>query len=123
MRSSSGWWNTALEGWRLTWTSSSFVVALTPTVLKEIDLHKTDERRFSRREKAERFARLIREYRRRSLLLRGVTQAAGIGPVMAIAVEPKMSEWLPSLDAGSPEIRYWPRLWKYYASIRMPPSW
>jgi hypothetical protein len=50
------YWNTALDTWRLPWASEAFVVVLTPTVLKEIDLHKTDERRSSRREKAERFA-------------------------------------------------------------------
>lgn len=51
------YWNTALDTWRLPWASGAFVVVLLPTVLKEIDLHKTDERRSSRREKAERFAR------------------------------------------------------------------
>jgi hypothetical protein len=99
------YWNTTLEDWRLPWAPSSFVVVLTPTVLKEIDVHKTDERRSSRREKAERFARQIGEYRRRGSLLRGVTLAAGISVVKAVAVEPKMSESLPWLDASSPDDR------------------
>ena len=53
------YWNTALDTWRLPWASSAFVVVLLPSVLKEIDLHKMDERRSSRREKAERFARQV----------------------------------------------------------------
>jgi hypothetical protein len=64
----------------------------------EIDLHKTDERRSSRREKAERFARQVGEYRRRGPLLQGATLAAGISTVMANPVEPKMSDSLPWLD-------------------------
>jgi hypothetical protein len=95
------YWNTALETWRLPWSSEAFVVVLTPTVLKEIDLHKTDDRRSSRREKAERFARQVGEYRRRGPLLQGATLAAGISTIMAIAVEPKMSHSLPWLDPAS----------------------
>jgi hypothetical protein len=95
------YWNTALDTWRLPWASDAFVVVLTPTVLKEIDLHKTDERRSSRREKAERFARQVGEYRRRGPLLQGATLAAGISTVMAIPVEPKMSDSLPWLDPAS----------------------
>jgi hypothetical protein len=91
------YWNTALD-WRLPWASVAFVVVLLPTVLKEIDLHKTDERRSSRREKAERFARQVGEYRRRGPLLQGATLAAGISTVMANPVEPKMSDSLPWLD-------------------------
>ena len=74
-----------------------FRCVLLPTVLKEIDLHKTDERRSSRREKAERFARQVGEYRRRGPLLQGATLAAGI-TVMTLPVEPKMSDSLPWLD-------------------------
>jgi PIN domain len=92
------YWNTALDTWRLPWASGAFVVVLLPTVLKEIDLHKTDERRSSRREKAERFARQVGEYRRRGPLLQGASLAAGISTVMAIPVEPKMSDSLPWLD-------------------------
>jgi hypothetical protein len=65
------YWNTALDTWRLPWASSAVVVVLLPSVLKEIDLHKMDERRSSRREKAERFARQVGEYRRRGPLLQG----------------------------------------------------
>ena len=92
------YWNTALDTWRLPWPSSPFLVVLLPSVLKEIDLHKTDERRSSRREKAERFSRQVGEYRRRGPLLQGVSLAAGISTVMAIPVEPKMSDSLPWLD-------------------------
>jgi predicted ribonuclease YlaK len=99
------YWNTALDTWRLPWASGAFVVVLMPTVLKEIDLHKTDERRSSRREKAERFARQVGEYRRRGPLLQGATLAAGISTVMAIPVEPKMSDSLPWLDSTSPDDR------------------
>jgi len=95
------YWNTALDTWRLPWPSGPFVVVLTPTVLKEIDLHKTDERRSLRREKADRFARQVGEYRRRGPLLQGATLAADISTVMAIPVEPKMSDSLPWLDPAS----------------------
>lgn len=99
------YWNTALDTWRLPWVSEAFVVVLTPTVLKEIDVHKTDERRSSRREKAERFARQVDEYRRRGPLLQGATLAAGISTIRAIAVEPKMSDSLPWLDPASQDDR------------------
>jgi hypothetical protein len=95
------YWNTALDTWRLPWASGAFVVVLLPTVLKEIDLHKTDERRASRREKAERFARQVGEYRRRGPLLQGASLAAGISTVMAIPVEPKMSDSLSWLDPAN----------------------
>jgi hypothetical protein len=65
------YWNTGLDTWRLPWATSVFVVVLLPSVLKELDLHKMDERRSSRREKAERFARQVGEYRRRGPLLQG----------------------------------------------------
>jgi predicted ribonuclease YlaK len=78
---------------------------LTPTVLKEIDLHKTDDRRSSRREKAERFARQVGEYRRRGSLLKGATLANSVSTVMAIPVEPKMSDSLPWLDPSSADDR------------------
>jgi hypothetical protein len=74
------YWNTALDTCRLPWASGTFVVVLLPTVLKEIDLHKTDERRSSRREKAERFARQVGEYRRRGTLLQGATPRPGSAP-------------------------------------------
>jgi hypothetical protein len=92
------YWNTALDSWRLPWACGPFIVVLTPTVMKEIDLHKTDERRSSRREKAERIARQVGEYRRRGPLLQGATLATDISTVMAIPVEPKMSDSLPWLD-------------------------
>lgn len=95
------YWNTALDTWRLPWASSAFVVVLLPSVLKEIDLHKMDDRRSSRREKAERFARQVGEYRRRGPLLQGAPLAAGISSVMAIPVEPRMSDSLPWLDSAN----------------------
>jgi hypothetical protein len=62
------------------WTSTSFTLILTPTVLKEVDLHKVDERSSARRAKAERLARQIAEYRRRGSLLRGVPLVNGLAP-------------------------------------------
>jgi hypothetical protein len=99
------YWNTALEEWRLPWSPERFVVVLTPTVLREIDLHKSDEHRPSRRAKAERIARQVGEYRRRGSLLHGVPLIAGVSTVMAIPIEPKMSDALPWLDATSPDDR------------------
>lgn len=99
------YWNTTLDAWRLPWASGAFIVVLLPTVLKEIDLHKADERRSARREKAERFARQVGEYRRRGPLLEGATLAAGISTVMAVPVEPRMSDSLPWLDPTNPNDR------------------
>jgi hypothetical protein len=99
------YWNPALEEWRVPWTSTSFTLILTPTVLKEVDLHKVDERSSDRRAKAERLARQVGEYRRRGSLLHGVPLVNGVSIVMAIAIEPRMTESLSWLDATNADDR------------------
>ena len=78
---------------------------LTPTVLKEVDLHKLDERSSGRRAKVERLARQISEYRRRGSLLSGVPLVNGISAVTAIAIEPRMAESLSWLDPTNADDR------------------
>ncbi len=99
------YWNPALEEWRVPWVSTSFTLILTPTVLKEVDLHKLDERSSGRRAKAERLARQVSEYRRRGSLLSGVPLVNGVSTVMAIAIEPRMAESLSWLDPTNADDR------------------
>jgi hypothetical protein len=99
------YWNPALEEWHVPWTTASFTLILTPTVLKEVDLHKMDERTSGRRAKAERIARQVGEYRRRGSLLTGVPLVNGTSTVRVIAVEPRMAESLSWLDPTNADDR------------------
>jgi PIN domain-containing protein len=99
------YWNPALEEWRVPWTATAFTLVLTPTVLKEIDRHKVDDRSSVRRAKAERLARQISEYGRRGSLLQGVPLVRAVSTVMAVAIEPRMPDSLPWLDATNDDDR------------------
>ncbi len=94
----------ALDTWRAP-TGERFTIVLVPTVVKEVDTHKADERNPTRRSKAQRLVRQFGEYRRRGRLTEGVTLVANISQVAAIAVEPRMSDSLAWLDPSDPDDR------------------
>jgi len=78
------YWNPALEHWRVP-SGARFLIALTPTVIDEIDRHKNGSGRDSRREKAGRLIRQIGQYRERGHLLDGVTLVRDTSKVFAVA--------------------------------------
>lgn len=99
------YWNPALEDWRSP-DNRAFKIVLTPAVVTEIDAHKYDHRNSPRRKKAERIARQISEYRRRGRLVDGVTLVRDVSTIAALAVEPRMPNSLPWLDASNPDDRF-----------------
>lgn len=88
--------NPALEDWTFADPLRRFRMAITPTVLAELDLLKT---RDVVRQKAERLIRQIREYRRRGRLFDGVPLRTGVSTIFSVAAEPLMEKSLPWLDA------------------------
>jgi hypothetical protein len=93
--------NPALETWRFD-DVPRFRMALTPTVLRELDVLKT---RNGVREKAERLIRQIREYRRRGRLFDGVPLRKDVSSIFSVATEPLMEASLPWLDPASEDDR------------------
>lgn len=89
-----------LEQWSFDWCDA-FTVVLTPTVLAELDELKIAHRNPDVRTKAERLIRQIKEYGRRGDLRVGVPILSGRITARAIAVEPRMDESLPWLDAAN----------------------
>lgn len=87
-----------LEKWLFDWCEA-FTIVLTPTVLAELDELKIVHRNPEVRTKAERIIRQIKEYDRRGDLRDGVPIVKGRISARSIAVEPKMDESLPWLDA------------------------
>ncbi|MBZ0173512.1 MAG: hypothetical protein K8E66_14100, partial [Phycisphaerales bacterium] len=87
-----------LGQWSFEWCEA-FTVVLTPTVLAELDELKIAHRNPDVRTKAERVIRQIKEYGRRGDLRVGVPILSGRITARAIAVEPRMDESLPWLDA------------------------
>jgi hypothetical protein len=88
------YYNISIEDWHSLYPAG-FTICLVPTVISEIDRHKTEHRVDGVRKKAETFTRKISEYRRRGSLLTGVP-LAGKMRVMAVATEPREGgfDWL-----------------------------
>lgn len=93
-----------LDQWSFDWCDA-FTVVLTPTVLAELDELKIAHRNPDVRTKAERLIRQIKEYGRRGDLRVGVPILSGRITARSIAVEPRMDESLPWLDAGNNDDR------------------
>lgn len=93
-----------LERWSFDWCGP-FTVVFTPTVLGELDKLKIAHRNSDVRSKAERLTRQIKEYGRRGDLRAGVPIVSGRIAARSIAVEPKMDESLPWLDATNNDDR------------------
>lgn len=95
----------ALDRWAFEWCSA-FTLALTPTVLAELDEMKVAHRNQDVRAKAERLIRQIKEFGRRGDLLAGVPVVSGRITARSIAVEPRMNESLPWLDPTNNDDRF-----------------
>lgn len=93
-----------LDQWSLDWCDA-FTVVLTPTVLAELDELKIAHRNQDVRAKAERVIRQIKEYARRGDLRAGVPIVSRRITARSIAVEPRMDESLPWLDAANNDDR------------------
>ena len=95
--------NPALEMWAFE-EVPQFRLAITPTVLRELDLLKTWKKP-GVREKAERLIRQVREYRRRGRLFDGVPLRNGVSSIFSVATEPAMEASLPWLDPANQDDR------------------
>lgn len=84
---------------------SKFVVLLVPLLLSELDTLKTNHRDSNVKQKAQAVIRQVKEYARRGSLWDGVTIVADRIRLRALAVEPRVAETLPWLDATVPDDR------------------
>jgi hypothetical protein len=97
--------NATLERWRFP-ELGSFSLALTPTVLSELDALKINHRNEEVRAKAEGLINQIKEFRRRGRLTDGVVLVRDVSSVFAIVVEPDMESSLPWLDRANNDDRF-----------------
>ena len=96
--------NPALEGWQFD-DVEAFTLVLAPAVVSELDRLKVEHRNESVRGKAEQLIRRLKEYRRRGGLTQGVPLVTGRSRLLALAVEPRMEDALPWLDASNADDR------------------
>jgi rRNA-processing protein FCF1 len=94
----------ALDQWTFEWCDR-FTLVFTPTVLSELDELKVAHKNPDVRAKAERMIRQIKELGRRGDLLAGVPVVTGKVVARSVAVDPKVSESLPWLDAANNDDR------------------
>lgn len=97
-------YNAYLENWAFD-EISSFTIALTPTVLSELDSIKVNHRNEDVRKKAERLIRQIKEYRRRGRLSHGVPLKRRTSTIKSFAREPIMESSLPWLQPNNNDDR------------------
>jgi hypothetical protein len=97
-------YNAELENWEFD-GSPGFIVILTPTVLSELDQLKVNHRNENVRQKAEGLIRRFKGYRSRGRLADGVPLRKSRSTLMTVAVEPKMDESLPWLEANNNDDR------------------
>ena len=97
-------YNPQLDEWTVD-ESPIFTLVLMPTVLSELDQLKVNHRNEDFRQKAEGLIRRIKGYRSRGRLSDGVTLRTGRSTLKTIAVEPKLEESLPWLDANNNDDR------------------
>jgi hypothetical protein len=97
-------YNPQVEEWSYD-ESPSFAMVLLPTVLSELDQLKVNHRNEDFRQKAEGLIRRIKGYRSRGRLSDGVTLRKGRSTLKTVAVEPRMEESLPWLDANNNDDR------------------
>jgi hypothetical protein len=97
--------NTFLERWRFP-ELGPFTLALTPTVLSELDSLKIEHRNEGVRGKAEGLISQIKEFRRRGRLTDSVILVRGVSSVFAVATEPEMDVSLPWLDRSNNDDRF-----------------
>jgi len=97
-------YNSQIESWAFA-DFESFRIVITPTVLQELDQLKVTGRNEGLREKAEQVIRQLKEYQRRGALHAGVPIRSGKVELVAVAVEPEMSESLPWLRESNADDR------------------
>lgn len=97
-------WNPDLEQWRFD-EAPRFLLVLTATVLGELDRLKIEHRNPDIRERAEGLIRRIKSYRARGELGRGVPLVTRISTIKTIALEARVQETLPWLDASNDDDR------------------
>ncbi len=98
-------YNTHLNQWRFT-DVAKFTIALTPTVLSELDALKINHRSEEVRSKAETLIRTIKGYRTRGRLTEGITLVTGLSRLIAFATEPKETATLSWFDFNNNDDRY-----------------
>lgn len=92
--------NPAIENWRFS-DLPTFKLLLTPTVLAELDAHKTNHKNQDVRDKALKLINQMKEYMRRGNIHEGVPINGGISLAM-IATEPRLEyslSWFDSTNA------------------------
>ena len=89
-------YNPAIEDWRFP-EAPRFRIALTPTVLSELDQLKVAHRSGDVQKKAESLISRIKGYRSRGRLTEGVTLVRNVSEIFAFAVEPVFDDALPWL--------------------------
>ena len=98
------YYNTEIEKWYFN-DFNKFSIALTPSVLKDLDKHKIEHKNDSVRLKAIKLINMIKEYRRRGKLTDGVIIRKDIVDLKSIAIEPDFSKTLKWLDEKNEDDR------------------
>lgn len=98
------YYNTEIEKWEFS-DFKKFTIALTPSVLKDLDKHKIEHKNESVRLKAIKLINMIKEYRRRGKLTDGVIIRKNLVDLRSIAIEPDFGKTLKWLDEKNEDDR------------------
>lgn len=96
--------NPEIESWNFS-DVDKFIIALTPSVLSDLDKHKIEHRNESVRNKANKLINKIKEYRRRGKLSDSITIVKDKISLFTIAVEPNFDKTLSWLDRENDDDR------------------
>lgn len=96
--------NPEIENWIFS-DVDKFIIALTPSVLSDLDKHKIEHRNETVRNKANKLINKIKEYRRRGKLSDSVTIVKDKISLFTIAVEPNFDKTLSWLDRENDDDR------------------
>ncbi|MCG9900820.1 MAG: PIN domain-containing protein [Hydrotalea sp.] len=96
--------NPEIENWFFS-DVDKFIIALTPSVLSDLDKHKIEHRNETVRNKANKLINKIKEYRRRGKLSESVTIVKDKISLFTIAVEPNFDKTLSWLDRENDDDR------------------
>ena len=97
-------YNPALEDWRIP-DLEPFVVILLPSVIRDLDRFKVEYRNEDVRTRAEGLITRFKGYRQRRSLADGVPLRRHVSSIRALAVEPRVAQTLPWLDAATDDDR------------------
>jgi hypothetical protein len=98
------YYNSEIEKWKFK-DFNKFTIALTPSVLKDLDKHKIEHKNELIRLKALKLISMIKEYRRRGKLTEGVIIRKDFVDLKSIAIEPDFSKSLKWLDEKNEDDR------------------